>query len=52
MVGNDIDEDMTAEELGMQVFLLKDCIINKSTKDITGYPQGGFDELIEYIKNI
>lgn len=52
MVGNDIDEDMIAEELGMQVFLLKDCIINKSTKDITGYPQGGFDELIEYIKNI
>ena len=45
-------KDMTAEELGMQVFLLKDCIINKSTKDITGYPQGGFDELIEYIKNI
>lgn len=52
MVGNDIDEDMTAKELGMQVFLLKDCIINKSSKDITGYPQGGFDELIEYIKNI
>ena len=29
MVGNDVTEDMVAEETGMQVFLLTDCLINK-----------------------
>ncbi|MBP3480415.1 MAG: HAD family hydrolase [Clostridia bacterium] len=52
MVGNDADEDMIATELGMQVFLLTDCLINKSSKDLADCPQGGFDELIKFIKNI
>ena len=30
MVGNDVTEDMVAKTLGMEVFLLTDCIINKS----------------------
>ena len=49
MVGNDVSEDMIAEKLGMKVFLLTDCIINKENKDIDQYPNGGFQELIEYI---
>lgn len=52
MVGNDVDEDMIAQSLGMKVFLLTDCLINKHNKDISCYPQGSFDELIEFIKNI
>ena len=44
MVGNDVTEDMVAEKLGMKVFLLKDCIINKENKDISAYLQGGFKE--------
>ena len=28
MVGNDVDEDMIAETLGMKVFLLTDCLIS------------------------
>lgn len=50
MVGNDVDEDMIAEKLGMQVFLLTDCILNKHGKDISAYPQGSFDDLAEYIE--
>lgn len=51
MVGNDVDEDiLVAEKLGMKMFLLKDCIINKSDSDISKYPQGGFDELKNYIE--
>lgn len=50
MVGNDVEEDMVAKELGMSVFLLKDCLINKNEKDISAFPQGGFAELCEYIK--
>lgn len=45
MVGNDVDEDMVAESLGMRVFLLSDCLINRSQKDISFFPNGGFAEL-------
>ena len=52
MVGNDVDEDMIAETLGMKVFLLTDCLINNSGKDISVYPHGGFDELLTFIRNV
>jgi FMN phosphatase YigB (HAD superfamily) len=52
MIGNDVVEDMIAETVGMKVFLLKDCIINKNGQDISGYPQGGFKELKEYLQNL
>lgn len=49
MVGNDVAEDMIAETLGMQVFLLTDCLINKQNAPIDRYPQGGFDELLAFL---
>lgn len=52
MVGNDVGEDMIAENLGMKVFLLTDCIINKEGTDISRYPNGSFDELAAYIHEI
>ena len=50
MVGNDALEDMIAESIGMKVFLLTDCLINKENKDIASYPNGGFEELMDFIK--
>lgn len=29
MVGNDVRDDMSAADVGMKVFLLTDCLINK-----------------------
>ena len=52
MVGNDFGEDMIAETLGMKVFLLTDCLINKSGADISRWPHGGFPELKAYIKTL
>lgn len=52
MVGNDTAEDMIAATLGMKVFLLTNCLINKSGEDIDKYPHGGFDELMTYIDTI
>lgn len=52
MVGNDVNEDMVAKELGMQVFLLTDCLINSAGKDISVYPHGGYDELISFLENL
>ena len=49
MVGNDVSEDMIAETLGMEVFLLSDCLINKESKDLSAYPQGSFDALADYV---
>lgn len=52
MVGNDVDEDMIAETLGMRVFLLTDCLINRNGKDISRYPSGGFTELLQYVRSL
>lgn len=38
MVGNDVCDDMVAQNLGMNVFLLTDCLINKNGSDICSYP--------------
>lgn len=52
MVGNDAGEDMIARELGMQVFLLTDCLINRDNRDISQYPNGSFPELMDYIRSL
>lgn len=52
MVGNDVEEDMVAATLGMRVFLLTDCLINKFGKDISQFPNGSFDTLMEYIQTL
>ncbi len=50
MVGNDVTEDMVAKELGMEVFLLTDCLINKENKDISQYPNGSFPQLLQWLE--
>ncbi len=52
MVGNDVAEDMVAETLGMRVFLLTDCLINKKNADITRYPHGDPDTLSAYLRTL
>ncbi len=49
MVGNDVTEDMIAHTLGMQTFLLTDCLINKDQKDISAYPHGSFRQLLDFL---
>lgn len=52
MVGNDVSEDMVAETLGMNVFLLVDDLINKENKDISVYPHGSFEQLTAYLNTL
>lgn len=52
MVGNDVGEDMVARKLGMQVFLLTDCLINRNDEDISQYPHGSFSELAAFIEKM
>lgn len=49
MVGNDLEEDMIAMDLGMKGFLLTDCLINRSGGDIAHLPHGGYADLRQYL---
>ena len=52
MVGNDVEEDMVARELGMRVFLLTDCLRNPSGRDISSFPHGDFDALMAHLRGL
>ena len=52
MVGNDVVEDMVAQTLGSNVFLLTDDLINPKNVDISIYPHGSYEELLDFIKNL
>ena len=52
MVGNDVQEDMVAETVGMQVFLLTPCMINRTGEDISRFPHGDFQELMTFIREL
>lgn len=51
MVGNDCDEDMVINELGVDFYLITDNLINKHNKDIKAKFVGSLDEFIELAKN-
>ena len=52
MVGNDVGDDMIAQEIGMNVFLLTDNLINKENIDISNFPNGNFEDLFEFIDSL
>ena len=51
MVGNDVSDDMVARELGIDVFLLTDNLINNDGYEISEFKQGSFADLIAYFRN-
>ena len=50
MVGNDVTDDGSAVLTGMQVFLETDWLINRKEEDISVYPNGTFEDLLDYLK--
>ena len=50
MVGNDAEEDGAAAALGMPVFLLTDCLINRKGADLEKFPHGGYGELQQWLR--
>lgn len=52
MIGNDVKEDMCAARLGMDTFLLKDCLICSKEEDMAGFQQGDFDDLLKMIMGL
>lgn len=49
MVGNDVEEDMCAAALGMEVLLLTDCLINSREQDISSFRPVDFLGLREFV---
>jgi FMN phosphatase YigB (HAD superfamily) len=52
MIGNDVLEDMCAAKLGMDTFLLNDCLICPEGEDISGLKQGSFEDLLTIIREL
>lgn len=51
MVGNDTEDDMVAENVGMSVYLLPEFLINRGNKDISSYNYGTLESLISFLEN-
>lgn len=49
MVGNDVSDDMPAADIGIDVFLLPEYIINNTEKSVEDFPHGNFDDLLKVI---
>ena len=49
MVGNDTSDDLSAMNAGIDVFLVTDNLINETGVDISKYPNGGLEDLLDYL---
>ncbi len=52
MVGNDATEDVAAGQVGLPVFLLTHCLIQKEGVSVDHLPRGGFPELKNWLDNL
>ncbi len=50
MIGNDAEEDLAAQQAGMQVYLVTDCLVNSRHKDLSRVQKGSFSELLEILE--
>lgn len=48
MVGNDVDEDMVAEKVGLKTYLVTDDLINRNNRNIDNYQQGSLKSFYEF----
>jgi FMN phosphatase YigB (HAD superfamily) len=52
MVGNDVQEDLVAGKLGVKTFLIKDCLIHRTSDKITADYQGNYQDFYELTKQL
>ena len=52
MVGNDVREDMSAANLGIDVFLIEDYMLNPDKDDTSMYKAGNWNLFKEYVSNL
>lgn len=52
MVGNDAAEDLAAIQAGMQVFLILDCLIDRTHADLSTCLTGSFPQLADHLRQL
>ena len=52
MIGNDVSDDMVVKNIGMDSYLVTDCLINSKEEDINQYKNGSFVEFFHYVKGL
>lgn len=52
MIGNSVKEDMMTKEIGFEVFLLTDNLLNVDNEDISKFKHGNFVDLFEFAKSL
>ena len=52
MAGNNVNEDMSADALGIETFLVTDCLENEACADITAFRNGSLTELETYLMSL
>lgn len=52
MIGNSVSEDMTAETLGITVFLANEFVENPDSVDFSRYPQGNLEDAVQFALNL
>lgn len=49
MVGNDVEDDLVAEKLGIDTYLITDNILNEKKIDISRFKNGTYKDFYEYV---
>lgn len=52
MVGNDATEDMVVHQMGMETYLVTDCLLNEHNVDISKYKNGSLQNLLDYVDSL
>lgn len=52
MIGNDTRDDMVAKTVGLDVFLVTECLINEKNIDVSQYQNGNYDDLYSFVQGL
>ena len=52
MIGNDTRDDMVAKTVGLDVFLVTECLINEKNFDISEYKNGNYEQLYKFVQEL
>ncbi|NCC13863.1 MAG: HAD family hydrolase [Spirochaetia bacterium] len=52
MIGNDVGEDLVARQLGMQVYLVTDCLINEEEVSLEPFHKGRLSDLYRFCEEL
>jgi len=52
MVGNDVSEDMVAKNLGIETYLITDCLLNHRGEQVEADHVGTYVNFLDFVKNL